>query len=61
MLQEDVLDLLHIRFEQVGTAVRGKITAVTNITILRQPPREAATADTMAVFIEKLTALTESA
>ena len=61
MLQEDVLDLLHIRFEQVGTAVREQITAVTSITTLRQLHREAATADTMATFIEKLTALTDSA
>ena len=60
MLQEDVLDLLHIRFEQVGTAVREQITAVTSISILRQLHREAATADTMATFIEKLTALTDS-
>jgi hypothetical protein len=56
-----VLDLLHIRFEQVGTAIREQITAVTSITILRQLYREAATADTMATFIEKLTALTDSA
>ncbi len=61
MLQEDVLDLLHIRFEQVGTAVREQITAVTSISILRQLHREAATADTMATFIEKLTALTDNA
>jgi predicted transposase/invertase (TIGR01784 family) len=61
MLQEDVLDLLHIRFEPVGTTVREQITAVTSITILRQLHREAATADSMATFIEKLAALTDRA
>ena len=60
-LQEDVLDLLTIRFEAVEEAVAEGVTAVTDTTILRQLHREAATAVTMSAFIEKLNALTDSA
>ena len=59
MLQEDVLDLLHIRLGQVMPAVGKRITAVTDITILRQLHREAATAETMASFMDKLAVLTD--
>ena len=59
MLQEAVLDLLHIRLGQVMPAVVKQITAVTDITILRQLHREAATAETMAAFTDTLAALTD--
>jgi hypothetical protein len=57
MLQEDVLDLLHVRLGQVTPVVVNQITAVSDITILRQLHREAATSGTMAAFTEKLAAL----
>ena len=60
MLQEDVLDLLHIRLGQVMPAVGKRITAVTDITILRQLHREAAMAETMATFTDTLAALTDT-
>ena len=59
MLQEDVLDLLAIRFEVVAEETAEEITAVTNIPLLRQLHREAATAVTLTTFIDKLTALTD--
>ena len=59
MLQEAVLDLLHIRLGQVMPVVVKQITAVTDTTILRQLHREAATAETMAAFTDTLAALTD--
>jgi len=56
--QEDVLDLLHIRLGQVVPKVVEQVTAVTDITILRQLHRTAATADTLDVFTAKLKELT---
>ena len=43
-LQEDILDLLHIRLEAVTAEVEERITAVTNILALRLLLRLAATA-----------------
>ena len=60
MLQEAVLDLLLIRLGQVMPVVFKQITAVTDITILRQLHREAATAETMAAFTDTLEALTDT-
>ncbi len=58
MLQEDVLDLLHIRLGQVMPTVAKQITAVSTISILRQLHRTAATAVSMNDFTTKLAELT---
>ena len=58
--QENVLDLLHIRLGRVSPQVAGRITAVSNTETLRQLLREAATAATMEVFMDKLSLLTGS-
>ena len=57
-LQEDVLDLLHIRLGRVRPQVVGGITAVSNTETLRQLLREAATAETMEAFVDELARLT---
>jgi len=57
-LQDNILDLLEIRFGEVDEAVEVVVTAVTHPDILRQLLREAATAVSLAVFVEKLGALT---
>ncbi len=58
-LQDNILDLLAIRLGKISEAVEKRITAVTNTTLLRQLLREAATAVTMAAFLEKLAELTK--
>jgi predicted transposase/invertase (TIGR01784 family) len=58
-LQNNVLELLEIRFEEVSEEIEEQITAGTDTTILRQLLREAATAVSLPVFVEKLTELTE--
>ena len=58
--QINVLDLLAIRFEGVDEEVEECITAVTDIPLLRQLHREAATAVSLTAFVEKLTELTKA-
>jgi predicted transposase/invertase (TIGR01784 family) len=59
-LQENILDLLRIRFELVGEEITERITAVTDPTILRQLHRQAATAETAVAFLDTLTELENS-
>jgi hypothetical protein len=59
-LQENILDLLRIRFELTGEEVAERITAVTDPTILRQLHRRAATAETAVAFLDALTKLENS-
>jgi len=59
-LQEDILDLLHIRLEAVTAEVEERITAVTDISTLRQLHRLAATADTLTIFTGGLDTLAPS-
>ena len=58
-LQDNILDLLEIRLGEVNETMTERITAVTDTTILRQVHREAATAVTMAAFVERLDELTQ--
>ena len=57
-LQDNILDLIDIRFGKMSKELEERVTAVTDIPILRQLHREAATTNTMDDFIEKLTVLT---
>jgi hypothetical protein len=57
-LQDNILDLLDIRFGEVSEEVEEVVTAVTNPNILRQLLREAVTAVSLTAFTDKLTALT---
>ncbi|MCB8945119.1 MAG: Rpn family recombination-promoting nuclease/putative transposase [Ardenticatenaceae bacterium] len=59
-LQNSILDLLDIRFEEVDEEVEEEITAVTHIPLLRQLNREAATAVSMIAFVEKLAELNKT-
>jgi predicted transposase/invertase (TIGR01784 family) len=56
-LQENILDLLRIRFDLEGEEITERITAVTDPTILRQLLRRAATAETAVAFLDTLTDL----
>jgi predicted transposase/invertase (TIGR01784 family) len=59
-LQENILDLLRIRFELTGEEIGERITAVTDPPILRQLHRQAATAETAVAFLDTLTNLENS-
>lgn len=59
-LQDDILDLLEIRFGQVNRQLMRHITAVSHLPLLRQLHREAATAPDMAAFVHRLNQLTAS-
>jgi hypothetical protein len=50
--------LIDIRLGGVNEELAERVTAVSEPTILRQLHREAATAVTLAVFVQKLAALT---
>lgn len=60
ILHDNILELIDIRFGGTSEAVTEQITAVANITILRQLHREAATAATLDAFTERLTAMTDA-
>ena len=59
-LHDNILDLIDIRFGEVRIEIVERITAVSDIDILRQLHREAATAVSLTAFTEKLTALTQT-
>lgn len=59
-LQEDVLDLLHIRFGSIPSEVEERVTAVTHVPTLRQLLRRAALAESIDAFTHSLADLTES-
>ncbi len=54
MLQEDILDLLYARFGLASEEVAARITAVTDITTLRQMLRQAGTLETADAFVKLL-------
>lgn len=54
MLQEDILDLLYARFGLASEEVAARITAVTDITTLRQMLRQAGTLETADAFVKPL-------
>jgi predicted transposase/invertase (TIGR01784 family) len=57
-MQDNILDLLHIRFDYVAVPTAKQVTAVTDTAILRQLLHTAATAAAMDTFVDTLTALT---
>lgn len=54
MLQEDILDLLYARFGLASEELAARITAVTDITTLRQMLRQAGTLETADAFVKLL-------
>ncbi|MEZ4511339.1 MAG: Rpn family recombination-promoting nuclease/putative transposase [Chloroflexota bacterium] len=56
-LQDDILDLLEIRFGQVNRQLTRQLTAVSHLSTLRQLHREAATAPTLAAFTDRFNQL----
>jgi hypothetical protein len=59
ILHDIILELIDVRFGRPSEELAEQITAVSNITLLRQLHREAATAFTLAAFTQKLAALTK--
>lgn len=57
-LQDNILDLIEIRFGQVNRQLTRRITAVSHLPTLRQLLREAATAPTLATFTDRFAQLT---
>jgi predicted transposase/invertase (TIGR01784 family) len=57
MLQEGILDLLDARFNTLPKDVVGQITAVTDLTLLRQIHRQAAMAESLADFSDVLSSI----
>jgi flagellar biosynthesis/type III secretory pathway protein FliH len=53
-LHENILELLNLRFGLASEDVAKRVTAVTDIELLRQLLRTAATAPTTAVFLQLL-------
>jgi hypothetical protein len=56
--QDNILDLIDIRFSGGDEEMKTQVTAVSDLTILRQVYREAAAAVSLAAFMETLAALT---
>ncbi len=54
VLQEDILELSKLRFGLMGAEITGRITAVSDLTILRQLHRLSATAETAEDFLSQL-------
>lgn len=59
-LQENILDLLAIRFDLIDEQATARVTAVTNPILLRHLLRQAATAATAVAFLNALTTLENS-
>jgi hypothetical protein len=59
-VQDNILDLIDVRFSGVNEALKGRVMAVSDPTLLRQLHLEAATAVSLAAFMETLVALTAS-
>jgi flagellar biosynthesis/type III secretory pathway protein FliH len=57
-LQDNILDLIDIRLGGVNEELAEQVTALSDPTLLRQLLREAATAVSLVVFVERLGALT---